>query len=188
MSCAEQRQKRWRKALHTVVRRFQLSGIYRSHFPQPFLSSSFSLFLFLSTIKIVTPGSSRPRDFFFTFLAYPPSLSTESSFNIHVYTRSRSHALCLSLSLILSALHLALYLFLRRLKAVDQRRNVYRRREPLKSNRRTADTQHTSGTFSGSTCCEHNPVTPRRAAPRIHPIGRSPRNGPSEPCNGGFIS
>lgn len=84
-------------------------------------------------------------------------------FSSHVHIHIHSFlSVSFSLSLHFSTLSRSL-LFLRRLKATDQRRNVYGRYELLKSNRYTT---HTSGTFSDGARVASNSVTPRRVAPR----------------------
>lgn len=122
--------------------------------PDVSFSIPLSLFLFLFyayislLIKIISPGFHLGGSFF--------HLSRLSSYHIHIYS------LFLSLFSFFHSLSRSL-LFLRRLKAIDQRRNVYGRYELLKSNRYTT---HTNGTFSDGARVASNSVTPRRVAPR----------------------
>lgn len=153
MSCAEQRQKRWREAPHGGSAFPALGNSALTSFTIHSLSFLFILRLYFSSYQNDIAGDS--YSWIFLSLFSPILLSrtyTYSLFSLYLFFSFSSFS-TLSRSL----------LFLRRLKATDQRRNVYGRYELLKSNRYTT---HTSGTFSDGARVASNSVTPRRVAPR----------------------
>lgn len=157
MSCAEQRQKRWRKALHGGLGVFSFGEYLSYTLSVVSLCLSFSLrshpSFSLVFIRITSLGYLLFADLFFFFHLTLSLIPISHTFTLFMLSFFRT-----------STLHLALYFSCAVLKAVDQRRNVYRRRKLSKSNRRTPVHNTRERTFSGSTCCEQLGHAASRAA------------------------
>lgn len=175
MSCAEQRQKRWRKAPHGGLAFSALGNTALTSLTSRLSSFSFSSLLVYTCVSL--------RIYYLNGIA---EISYPRIFFTHVLSLlSSHHTLFLSLSLFYFSSRSLL--FLRRLKTVDQRRNVYRRIQSIE--------KYITAPNAWCTTHERNflrwhvlrATRSRRVAPRILPIGAF-RNGRSEACNGGFIS